>query len=155
MVPANSHRISPVPRYSGYSLIQNYLFMYRALTVCGLPFQVVPLKYPVPLCKSFNPRFASTKLVWAAPRSLATTYGITIVFFSYGYLDVSVPHVRLRFAADNRPIDGWVAPFGNLRINAYLQLPEAYRSLSRPSSPLRAKASTFRSYSLLYVSYSI
>ena len=34
----------------------------------------------------------------------------------------------------------WVAPFGNLRIEGYLHLPEAYRSLSRPSSPLRAKA---------------
>jgi hypothetical protein len=40
---------------------------------------------------------------------------------------------------------GWVAPFGNLRIEGYLHLPEAYRSLSRPSSPLRAKASTVRS----------
>ena len=29
----------------------------------------------------------------------------------------------------------WVAPFGNLRIKGYLHLPEAYRSLSRPSSP--------------------
>ena len=38
----------------------------------------------------------------------------------------------------------WVAPFGNLRINAYVQLPEAYRSLSRPSSPIEAKASTVR-----------
>ena len=28
--------------------------------------------------------------------------------------------------------------FGDLRINAYLQLPAAYRSLTRPSSPLRA-----------------
>ena len=35
-----------------------------------------------------------------------------------------------------------VSPFGNLRINACLRLPEAYRSLSRPSSPLCAKAST-------------
>ena len=35
-----------------------------------------------------------------------------------------------------------VAPFGNPRIKAYLRLPEAYRSLSRPSSPLCAKAST-------------
>ena len=26
-----------------------------------------------------------------------------------------------------------VAPFGNLRLNAYVQLSEAYRSLSRPS----------------------
>ena len=36
----------------------------------------------------------------------------------------------------------WVAPFGNPRIKASWQLPEAYRSLVRPSSPLLAKAST-------------
>ncbi len=35
-----------------------------------------------------------------------------------------------------------VAPFGNPRIKDYLHLPPAYRSLSRPSSPPRAKAST-------------
>ena len=35
-----------------------------------------------------------------------------------------------------------VTPFGNLRIKACLPLPEAYRSLLRPSSPLCAKAST-------------
>ena len=40
---------------------------------------------------------------------------------------------------------GWVAPFGNLRIKSYLHFPAAYRSLSRPSSPLRAKASPVRS----------
>ena len=34
-------------------------------------------------------------LVWAAPISLATTLGITFVFFSFGYLDVSVPRVPL------------------------------------------------------------
>ena len=39
-----------------------------------------------------------------------------------------------------------VSPFGHLRINAYVRLPEAYRSLSRPSSPVRAKASTVRPY---------
>ena len=38
----------------------------------------------------------------------------------------------------------WVAPFGNPRIKGYLHLPEAYRSLSRPSSPSRAKAFTVR-----------
>ena len=32
-------------------------------------------------------------MVWAPPLSLATTYGITVVFFSCGYLDVSVPRV--------------------------------------------------------------
>ena len=36
----------------------------------------------------------------------------------------------------------WVFPFGNLRIKNCLHLPEAYRSLPRPSSTLHAKAST-------------
>ena len=36
----------------------------------------------------------------------------------------------------------WVSPFGNLRIKVCVPLPEAYRSLPRPSSPLSAKAST-------------
>ena len=36
---------------------------------------------------------------------------------------------------------GWVFPFGNLRINVCLPLPEAYRSLPRPSSATNAKAS--------------
>ena len=41
-----------------------------------------------------------------------------------------------------------VAPFGDLRIEAYLQLPEAYRSLSRPSSAPDAKAFPLRSLKL-------
>ena len=42
---------------------------------------------------SYNPNYAVTYLVWANPRSLATTYGITFVFFSSAYLDVSVQRV--------------------------------------------------------------
>jgi hypothetical protein len=38
----------------------------------------------------------------------------------------------------------WVSPFGNPRIKACLQLPEAYRSLPRPSSLDDSKASTMR-----------
>ena len=34
----------------------------------------------------------------------------------------------------------WVSPFGNPRVKAYLPLSEAYRSLSRPSSPDDTKA---------------
>ena len=41
-----------------------------------------------------------------------------------------------------------VSPFRYLRINGYLLLPEAFRSLSRLSSALSAKASTLRSSSL-------
>ena len=47
----------------------------------------------------------------------------------------------------------WVVPFGNLRINLYVPIPVAYRSLPRPSSPLRAKASTIRPYLLSRISY--
>jgi len=35
-----------------------------------------------------------------------------------------------------------VAPFGNLRISSCVHLPEAYRSLPRPSSPPCTKASS-------------
>ncbi len=76
-------------------------------------------------------------LVWALPFSLATTQGIIIIFFSSAYLDVSVQRVG--------------SPCGVIHLqctrlshseifgyNACVQLPEAYRSLPRPSSPLRA-----------------
>ena len=38
----------------------------------------------------------------------------------------------------------WVVPFGDPRIKGHLRLPADYRSLSRPSSPPRAKASAMR-----------
>ena len=41
-----------------------------------------------------------------------------------------------------------VSPFGYLRIYAYVQLPEAFRSLSRPSSAPDAKAFPLRSFML-------
>ena len=46
--------------------------------------------------------------------------------------------------SDTGPSSRWVVPFGNPRIKGYLLLPAAYRSLSRPSSPPCAKASTMR-----------
>lgn len=42
---------------------------------------------------SYNPNIAKTTLVWASPISLATTLGITLVFSSSAYLDVSVQRV--------------------------------------------------------------
>ena len=47
------------------------------------------------ICGSYNPGTAVTAPVWALPLSLATTRGITIVFSSSAYLDVSVQQVRL------------------------------------------------------------
>ena len=117
------------------------VFIYRAITVYGSSFQSLLFTFFLATAWSYDPMSAETNMVWAVPRSLATTCGITFVFFSYGYLDVSVPHVRSFFQGD-RSSTGRVAPFGYLRIKGYLHLPEAFRSLSRPSSPPRAKAST-------------
>ena len=45
---------------------------------------------------------------------------------------------------DDWPSARRVVPFGNHRVKGYLLLTGAYRSLSRPSSPPRAKASAVR-----------
>ena len=46
---------------------------------------------------------------------------------------------------------GWVSPFGHCRIKACCQLPDTFRRLPRPSSPLTAKASTVCAYSLDHI----
>ena len=89
-------------------------------------------------------------MVWPPPRSLATTSGISVDVFSSPYLDVSVqavPFITLFDSCnDTWAFPMWVSPFGNLRIYAHLQLPVAYRSLSRPSSAPIAKAFPLRSF---------
>ena len=90
--------------------------------------------------------------VWPIPLSLATTHRISVDFFSYGYLDVSVPHVphvNLCIQLTFHGSSPWVFPHSEIcGYIAYLQLPAAYRSLSRPSSAPDAKAFTLCSYSL-------
>ena len=93
---------------------------------------------------SYNPSLAVTRLVWAFPRSLAATNGITIVFYSSGYLDVSVPRVRLLHLCIQCkiPVKGGFPHSEISGSKSVCRLPEAYRRLLRPSSPLTAKAST-------------
>ena len=69
-------------------------FAYGGVTLSAAPFQTPRLPVILPTSRSYNPGPAWTGPVWAIPRSLATTYGITFVFSSWGYLDVSVPPVR-------------------------------------------------------------
>ena len=88
--------------------------------------------------KVFLPR------VWPLSLSLATTRKISVDFFSSAYLDVSVRRVPFIYLCiqymiihlpcmefPHSEICGYIA---------YLQLPAAYRSLSRPSSAPDAKA---------------
>ena len=68
----------------------------------------------------------------------------------------SLPYV-MDWRMDTWSLSRWVSPFGYLRINGYLLLPAAFRSLSRLSSALSAKASTLRSFllDLSYCSHSV
>ena len=56
------------------------------------------------------------------------------------------PHNAMDSRYDDRGMLCRVSTFGYLRIDGYLLLPAAFRSLSRPSSALSAQASTLRSF---------
>ena len=86
----DSDRVSPAPPYSGYpSSITG--FAYGTFTPFGRFFQTVLLTIDR-IVQVLQPQDVNT-LVWALPRSLATTYGIIVIFFSSAYLDVSVQRV--------------------------------------------------------------
>ena len=59
----------------------------------------------------------------------------------------SLPY-GMDWRTDDWSFSSRVSPFRYLRINGYLLLPVAFRSLSRLSSALSAKASTLRSFLL-------
>jgi hypothetical protein len=75
MVPPSSDRI---PRVPPYLICELSHFVYGVITLYDQSFQIVPL-------------FDSSS---AVPLSLAATQGISVDFFSSGYLDVSVLPVR-------------------------------------------------------------
>ena len=87
--------------------------------------------------------------VWPLSLSLAATKKISVDFSSSPYLDVSVQAVTFIYLCIQYMIPDdeirWVPPFGNLRVESYLRLSAAYRSLSRPSSAPDAKAFPLRS----------
>ena len=84
---------------------------------------------------ALQPQGASP-LVWPLPRSLAATDGIRSVsfppatkMFQFTGLASLAGYTRLRV---------WVAPFGHVGITGSVRLLPPFRSLARPSSPLRA-----------------
>ena len=115
-------------------------------SVIGLP---RPFHYPkAHILQSVTPK-VFLPLVWPLPRSLATTDGISVDVFSSPYLDVSVQAVPdVWLCIHHTTTEVFSARFPHSEICgsiAYLQLPAAFRSLSRLSSALSAKASTLRS----------
>jgi hypothetical protein len=145
VVPPASHKVSRVSWYSGYWSVF-VPFMYGTITLYGRAFQHGSIKHSESLYQSSTPHNLRC-MVWALPRSLATTYGITIVFFSCRYLDVSVPYVSLQHTMYSCTGTWALTPSGFPHSdiygsNGYLRLPVAFRSLSRPSSAYGAKAFT-------------
>ena len=92
MVPPYSHRVSRVRRYSGFSWLLS-VFAYETFTLFGGPSHVLLLTFSIPSAVR-TPKVLLLS-VWPLPRSLATTYGISVDFFSSPYLDVSVQAVPL------------------------------------------------------------
>ena len=78
-----------------------------------------------------NPKMRRT-LVWAPPISLAATLEITVVFFSSGYLDVSVRRVPLHCLSGMRPFsNGYMESF---HVGSPIQTSAAPRISAPPRS---------------------
>ena len=101
------------------------------------------------LCSPSTP-YQLLNMVWALPRSLATTYGIIFLFSPPpGTQMFQFPRFYL-FRVSRLHLDE--LPHSDIYdYNGYLHLIVAFRSLSRPSSSLRAQAFPIRSYSLSYI----
>ena len=145
MVPPSSDQVSRVWPYSG-SCAAVRIFTYVTLTLFGWPSHAILLTLPV--LKAVRTPKGFLLSVCPLPRSLATTYGISFDVSSSPYLDVSVQAVPLVHLCIQYTMTGHdssrIAPFGYLRLTAYLRLPVAFRSLLRPSSAPSAKAFPLR-----------
>ena len=106
---------------------------------------------------SYNPAYALLHIRFRLFPGRSPLLGESLVYFLFLQVLRCFSSLRLplHLSADNSPSDCWVVPFGNPWIRGYLHLPMAYRSLSRPSSPPRAKASTRRPNFLSPITYCI
>ena len=124
-------------RYSGIPLPPHVVFAYRAVTVSGAPFQGTSTDFDAKRVWVLQPR-PPRRSVWARPGSLAATTGISVDFSSSGYLDVSVPQVRLPCADDGaRDAAGFPhsAIQGSMRVCRSPWLIAAYHGLHRLRVP--------------------
>ena len=151
MVPLTSHKVSRVSWYSGSCSVSS-AFTYGAFTLCGRLSQNRSVSFQESLMQSVTPECTHSGLGSSA---FARRYLQNRVFFLF--LRVlrcfsspgSLPYV-MDWRMDDRGVLCRVSPFRDLRINGYLLLPEAYRSLSRLSSALSAKASALCPYCLTF-----
>ena len=151
MVPLISHKVPRVSWYSGSCSVSS-AFTYGAFTLCVRLSQNRSVSFQESLMQSVTPECTHSGLGSSA---FARRYLQNRVFFLF--LRVlrcfsspgSLPYV-MDWRMDDRGVLCRVSPFRDLRIKGYLLLPEAYRSLSRLSSALSAKASALCPYCLTF-----
>ena len=147
MVPQCSVRIPRVRTYFGYCQL-TLDFVYETITPYGCASHHIRLSAVIHFTVH-NPRCISTPGL--ASSAFARHYSRNLVWFLFlpllrcfssgGSLRIPMYSVYVSWFFTMR-----VSSFGNLRIEAYLQLPAAFRSLSRPSSASDAKAFTLYSF---------
>ena len=147
MVPPASHKVSRVSWYSGSCQAPSD-FAYGAFTLYRRLSQNRSAVFVSPFMQSTTPRCTHHGLGsfhfarrYSGNRCFFLFLGVLRCFSSPG----SLPCV-MDWRMDSRGFLCWVSPFGDLRIDGYLLLPEAFRSLSRLSSALSAKASALCSF---------
>ena len=151
MVPLTSHKVPRVSWYSGSCSVSS-AFTYGAFTLCSRLSQNRSVSFQESLMQSVTPECTHSGLGSSA---FARRYLQNRVFFLFlRVLRCFSSPGSLPYVMDWRMDDGGVlrrvSPFRDLRINGYLLLPEAYRSLSRLSSALSAKASALCPYCLTF-----
>ena len=124
-------------------------FMYGTFTLYGLTSQTVPLSY----CSHVAVRTRSCTHDRLGSFHFARRYFGNRFFFLFLRLlrcfsSAGSLHTPMDSVHDDRGLLCRVSPFGNRRVTGHVLLTAAYRSLSRPSSALSAKASTLRPFLL-------
>ena len=146
MVPPTSHKVSRVSWYSGSCHVSPN-FAYGAFTLSCQLSQNCSAILPESLMQSLTPRCTHHGLGSAGFARRYSRYRCFFLFLRLlrCFSSPGSPPYVMDWRMDTGGMLQWVSPFRDLRINGYLLLPEAFRSLSRLSSALSAKASTLRS----------
>ena len=142
MVPPTSHKVPRVSWYSGSCSLSTD-FAYGAFTLSGWLSQnhsairsTHLMQSVTPLCTHNGLGSSHFARRYSGNRCFFLFLRVLRCFSSPG----SLPYV-MDWRMDTWSSSMWVSPFRYLRISGYLLLPEAFRSLSRLSSALSAKAS--------------
>ena len=147
MVPPTSHKVSRVSWYFGYCL-SLFVFPYGAFTLSGRLSQYRSGNSEYNLLQSLTLQCTHRSLgsFPFARRYFGNRFFFLFLRLLRCFSSPGSPCMPMYSTCSDWSSSRRVSPFRHLRINGHLLLPAAFRSLSRLSSALSAKASTLRSY---------